>query len=203
MHLTDGVLNAPIIAATYAGTAMMLGWSLKDMAEKEIPKISLTTGTFFAVSLISIPVGPSSIHLLMVGIMGVMLGKRAALAFFIGLLLQALLFQHGGITSLGANTLMLAIPALVARQLYLRISFGPLTKGIVAGALATVMTVTLLIMILMISQPLFAQGNLSVVRILIVGHIPLVVIEAVVTGFALQLMTRAKPDWLQEGALKG
>jgi len=203
MHIADGVLNAPTIAATYAGTAMMLGWSLKDMGEEEIPKISLTTGTFFAVSLISIPVGPSSIHPLMVGIVGVMLGRRATLAFFIGLLLQALLFQHGGITSLGANTLMLAIPALAARQVYLRLPLATLAKGMVAGALATALTVTLLILILTVSQPLFAQGTLSVVRILIVGHVPLVVIEAVVTGFALQLMTRAKPDWLQEGVLRG
>ncbi len=202
MHLTDGILTAPAIAATYAGTAVMLRWSLKDMAEEEIPKISLTTGTFFAVSLISIPIGPSSIHLMMAGIMGVMLGRRATLAFFIGLLLQALLFQHGGITSLGANTLMLAIPALVAQQVYVRLSLAPLVKGMMAGALATLLTVILLIMVLVVSQPLFAQGTLSVVRMLIAGHVPLVVIEAVVTGFALQLMTRAKPDWLQEGVLK-
>lgn len=203
MHIADGVLNAPTIAATYAGTALMLKWSLKDMAEDEIPRISLTTGTFFAVSLMSIPVGPSSIHPLMVGIMGVMLGRRATLAFFIGLLLQALLFQHGGITSLGANTLMLAIPALVAQQVYLRFPLAPLVKGMMAGALATVLTVLLLIVMLVASQPLFAQGTLSAVRMLIVGHVPLVVMEAVVTGFALQLMVRAKPDWLQEGVLKG
>ncbi len=203
MHIADGVLNAPTIAITYAGTAALLAWSLKDMAEQDIPKISLTTGTFFAVSLISIPVGPSSIHPLMAGLMGVMLGRRAPTAFFIGLLLQALLFQHGGLTSLGANTLMLAVPALISRQLYPKLTFSPLTKGMLTGALATVLTVVFLIITLTTSQPLFARGTFSVVRLLVIGHIPLVAIEAVITGFALQLMTRARPDWLQEGVMNG
>lgn len=203
MHIADGVLNAPTIATAYAGTAALLAWSLKDVAEEEIPKISLTTGTFFAVSLISIPVGPSSIHPLMAGFMGVMLGRRAPISFFIGLLLQALLFQHGGLTSLGANTLMLAVPALISRQLYRKLTFSPLAKGMMTGALATVLTVLLLILTLTMSQPLFARGTFSVVRLLVIGHIPLVAIEAVITGFALQLMTRARPDWLQEGVMSG
>lgn len=201
MHIADGVLSAPTIAATVAGTAGLLAWSLKDVAEEEIPKISLTTGTFFAVSLISIPVGPSSIHPLMAGLMGVMLGRRAPLSFFIALLLQALLFQHGGLTSLGANTLMLAIPALIARQVYRRLSLTPMLKGMVTGGLATVLTVLLLVLVLAVSQPLFARGTFSLVRLLVIGHVPLVVMEAVLTGFALQLMTRARPDWLQEGVL--
>lgn len=201
MHIADGVLSAPTIAATVAGTAGLLAWSLKDVAEEEIPKISLTTGTFFAVSLISIPVGPSTIHPLMAGLMGVMLGRRAPLAFFIALLLQALLFQHGGLTSLGANTLMLAIPAIVAGQLYRRLSLAPLLKGMVTGGLATVLTILLLVLVLAVSQPLFVRGTFSVVRLLVIGHVPLVVMEAVLTGFALQLMTKARPDWLQERVL--
>jgi len=199
MHLADGVLNAPTIAITYAGAAALVGYGLKHIQEDEIPRISLMTGTFFAVSLISIPVGPSSIHPLVAGLLGVMLGRRAPVAFFIGLLLQALLFQHGGLTSLGANTLMLAIPALLARQAYQRLPLKPLVKGMVAGALATVLTVAILVLLLVTSQPLFAQGAASVVNLLIIGHIPLVAIEAVITGFALQLMTRAKPQWLEEG----
>ncbi|MEN1761129.1 MULTISPECIES: CbiM family transporter [Anoxynatronum] len=201
MHLADGVLNAPTIAITYAGTAALVGYGLKQIQEEEIPKISLMTGTFFAVSLISIPVGPSSIHPLIAGLLGVMLGRRAPVALFIGLLLQAILFQHGGLTSLGANTLMLAIPALTARQVYLRLSLSPLVKGMVAGALATVLTVAILVLLLVTSQPLFARGAASVVNLLIIGHLPLVAIEAVVTGFALQLMARAKPQWLEEGGV--
>mgnify|MGYP001076973268 CR=1 FL=1 len=201
MHIADGVLNAPTIAATYAGTAVLLAWSLKNVAEEEIPKISLTTGTFFAVSLISIPVGPSTIHPLMAGLLGVMLGRRAPLSFFIALLLQALLFQHGGLTSLGANTLMLAIPALIACQLFQRTPFAPLYKGMAIGGLATVLTVLILILLLAASQPLFARGTFSVIRLLIIGHIPLVAMEAVITGFALQLLAKAKPEWLMKEVL--
>ncbi len=200
MHLADGVINVPTIAATYAGTAALVGYGIGKIKEEEIPKISLMTGTFFAVSLISIPVGPSSIHPLIAGLIGVMLGKRAPVAIFIGLLFQALLFQHGGLTTLGANTLMLAIPALLSHTLYQRIKGdNAMKKGMIVGATATIMSVILLVAVLVTSQPLFAQGAASVVNLIIIGHIPLVVIEAFVTGSALQLIMKSRPNWITGG----
>lgn len=197
MHLADGVLNVPTVVATYAGTTALVGYGLHKIKEEEIPKISLMTGTFFAVSLISIPVGPSSIHPLIAGLMGVMLGRRAPVAIFIGLLFQALLFQHGGLTTLGANTLMLAIPALLSNYLYHKMqSTNAMKKGMIVGASATIMTVVLLVAVLITSQPLFAQGVASVVNLIIIGHIPLVVIEAFVTGSALQLIMKSRPNWI-------
>lgn len=197
MHLADGVLSGPVIAATYAGTAAVVAYGLHKMKEEEIPKISLMTGTFFAVSLISIPVGPSSIHPLIAGLMGVMLGKRASIAIFIGLLFQAILFQHGGLTTLGANTLMLAIPALISWQIYDRIFFkDPWKRGLFIGAFSTVVVVVLLVVVLAMSQPLFAEGAASVINVLIIGHIPLVLIEAVIAAFAIQLLAKSRPAWL-------
>ncbi|WP_244269516.1 energy-coupling factor ABC transporter permease [Natronincola ferrireducens] len=42
-----------------------------------------------AFSLISIPVAPSSIHPLLGGLLGIIVGKRNTIAVFIGLLLQS------------------------------------------------------------------------------------------------------------------
>ena len=114
MHIADGVLSTPVAVGASALTAAAIAYSVKGMKEEDIPKTSLMAGVFFAVSLISIPVGPSSIHPLFAGLLGVVLGRRAPLAIFVGLLLQAVLFQHGGLSTLGANTLMLAIPALLS-----------------------------------------------------------------------------------------
>lgn len=199
MHIADGVLNTPVVATTAVATAAVLAYSVKGMKEDEIPKTSLMAGVFFAVSLISIPVGPSSIHPLFAGLLGVILGRRAPLALFVGLLLQAVLFQHGGLTTLGANTLMLSIPALLAGKLFHALEKKAVfIRGAITGGLSVVSTVVILIALLILTDMRFGQGTFSVINILIVGHLPLVAIEAVVTGFALQLITRAKPEMLDK-----
>lgn len=200
MHLADGVLNLPTAVATYGITAGLLGYAIKKIREEEMPRISLMTGAFFAVSLISIPIGPSSIHPFLGGLLGVILGRRAPLAFFVGLLLQAVLFQHGGLTTLGANTMMLAVPALLVHKLFHALSGkGLFLRGALAGGLAVVGTVLILIIVLLFSDQRFGEGFFSVVNLLIVGHLPLVAIEALLTGFALNLLHTAKPELLERG----
>lgn len=206
MHIADGVLSTPVAAGTSVLTAAALVYSVKGMKEEEIPKTSLMAGVFFAVSLISIPVGPSTIHPLFAGLLGVMLGRRAPLAIFVGLLLQAVLFQHGGLTTLGANTLMLAVPALLAYKLFYGMTNRPVfLRGALVGGLSVMITVVLLVVLLFLTDPRFGEGTLSVINILVIGHLPLAVIEALVTGSALQLIQRAKPEMLiNEGtALSG
>ena len=96
MHLADGVLSTPVIVATYGISIASMAYVAKGIKDEDIPKISLMAGTFFAVSLISIPVPPTSVHPLLCGLIGIILGKKAPWAFFPALLLQALLFRHGG-----------------------------------------------------------------------------------------------------------
>ena len=199
MHIADGVLSTPVVVTTAAVTAATLVYSVKGIKEEEIPKTSLLAGVFFAVSLISIPVGPSSIHPLFAGLLGVILGRRAPLALFVGLLLQAILFQHGGLTSLGANTLMLSIPALLAGKLFYSLQGKAVFfRGAIVGGLSVLITVVILVALLILTDLRFGQGTFSVINILIVGHLPLVVIEALVTGSALQLIAKAKPEMLDK-----
>jgi cobalt/nickel transport system permease protein len=199
MHIADGVLSTPVAGITAAAAAATLVYSVAGMKEEEIPKTSLMAGVFFAVSLISIPVGPSSIHPLFAGLLGVILGRRAPLAIFVGLLLQAVLFQHGGLTTLGANTLMLALPALLSYRLFYQMTNrSVLFRGALVGGASVMVTVIILIVILILTDPRFGEGMLSVINILVVGHLPLVAIEAVVTGSALQLIAKAKPEILEK-----
>ncbi|MDZ4133332.1 MAG: CbiM family transporter [Dethiobacteria bacterium] len=206
MHIADGVLSAPVAGITAAAAVATLVYSVTGIKEEEIPKTSLMAGVFFAVSLISIPVGPSSIHPLFAGLLGVILGRRAPLAIFVGLLLQAVLFQHGGLTTLGANTLMLAVPALLSYRLFHHMSRRPvLFRGALVGGLSVMITVVILIVLLILTDSRFGEGVFSVISILVVGHLPLVAIEAVVTGSALQLIAKAKPEILnnEKTALSG
>ena len=199
MHIADGVLSTPVAAVTSGATAATLAYSVKGIQEEEIPKTSLMAGVFFAVSLISIPVGPSTIHPLFTGLLGVVLGRRAPLAIFVGLLLQAVLFQHGGLTTLGANTLMLSIPALLSHKAYHAMgNRSVFLRGALMGGFSVIITVLILSFLLVITDLAFTEGTFSVINILIVGHLPLAAIEAVVTGAALQLLQKAKPEILEK-----
>ncbi|HHX23972.1 MAG TPA: cobalt transporter CbiM [Thermoanaerobacterales bacterium] len=197
MHLADGVLSTPVIVATYGVAIAGMAYAAKGIKDEDIPKTSLMAGTFFAVSLISIPVPPTSVHPLLCGLIGIILGKKAPLAFFPALLLQALLFKHGGLTALGANTVMLSIPAYLSYILFNKVPIKKASvKGGMIGAISVIMTVTILIILLALTDARFASGDFSVVQIAIVGHIPIMIIEAIITAFAVQFLEKNKKSWI-------
>jgi cobalt/nickel transport system permease protein len=114
VHISDGVL-APewwvgglVVAAVLAAVG---AWRIRD---EEIPRVALLSAAFFVASSLHIPVGPTSVHLLLNGLVGVLLGWRAGLAIPVGLLLQSLLLRHGGLYALGVNSCVLTLPALGA-----------------------------------------------------------------------------------------
>jgi len=43
----------------------------------------------------------------------------------------------------------------------------------------------------------FAQGDFSVVKIAIVGHLPILIGESIITGFAVQFIEKNKPNWIK------
>jgi ABC-type Co2+ transport system permease subunit len=116
VHISDGILAAPWWLGGYAIAGILLLISAWRVRDEEIPRIALLTAVFFVVSLIHVRVGPTSIHLLMNGLIGIVLGPRAALAIFCGLFLQYWLMPvpHGGLQTLGVNTCVLGVPAILA-----------------------------------------------------------------------------------------
>lgn len=114
VHIADGMLSWPWLLAGFvvAGLlAAIAGWRVH---EDEVPRIAILTAAFFLASSIHVKVGPTSVHLLLSGLVGVVLGRRAPLAILIGVTLQALLLNHGGLTTVGVNSATEALPALAA-----------------------------------------------------------------------------------------
>ncbi|MDO9586042.1 MAG: cobalt transporter CbiM, partial [Syntrophales bacterium] len=113
MHISEGVLSAPVLVAgallTVGGTA----WGLKKMDYEKIPEVAVLSSAFFVASLIHVPVGPSSAHLILNGLVGLLLGWMAFPSILVALALQALLFQSGGFTTLGVNAFNMAAPAVL------------------------------------------------------------------------------------------
>ncbi|HHI30207.1 MAG TPA: cobalamin biosynthesis protein CbiM, partial [Candidatus Methanoperedenaceae archaeon] len=142
VHISDGILSTPILVFGWAISIVVMAatiwWSgrRRDLAE-EIPKLSVMTAAFFIASLIHIPVGPTSVHFILSGLLGVVLGVLAYPAIFIGVVLQAFLFQHGGVTTIGVNTLIMGISALIAGVIFRapagRLRLCEVSTGIVAA----------------------------------------------------------------------
>ena len=200
MHISDGVLSTAVVATTYVATAALTGYSLKGFKAEDIPKVALMTGVFFIGSAIRVPFGPTSLHLMLTGFIGLVAGRRAPIPILIALSLQLFLLNFGGISSLGANALMAALPAVLLGHFltpllrkYKKYAF---VLGIIAGGAAVAATVVLLAFILTQANLRFGVGPLSTIRILGVAHVPLMIVEAIVTAFALQFIMSIRPEYL-------
>ncbi|MBP1969467.1 cobalt/nickel transport system permease protein [Virgibacillus natechei] len=194
MHIADGVLSFSVAITTTVGAVGILAYSLKGTKEEEIPKISLLSGAFFVASLINIPIGPTSVHPLLGGFLGLVLGRRAPFAIFIGLILQAILFQHGGISTFGANTLLMSIPALCIYWLTIFLNkFHLFWRGFIAGFSAILIGVGLLIILLLFSDQRYGEGSFSVIRIVVLAYFPLALLEGVLTGFSVKHLHTLMP----------
>jgi cobalt/nickel transport system permease protein len=135
VHISDGILSRDwwvgglVLASLFAWLG---AWRIRD---DEIPKIALLTAAFFVASLIHLRVGPTSVHLLLNGLLGVLLGWRVFLAIPVGLLLQVMLLQHGGFYSLGVNTCVMAFPALLAWAMFAALRRSPWVRDAWFGVL--------------------------------------------------------------------
>jgi cobalt/nickel transport system permease protein len=119
VHISDGMLlpSWEWGGLAVAGLLALFGaWRIRD---EEIPRVALLTAAFFVASQIhvQVPGGPST-HLILNGLLGVILGRRALLAVPVGLFLQVALFQHGGYRTLGVNSVVMGLPALLAWLLF-------------------------------------------------------------------------------------
>ena len=123
MHLAEGVLPISHAIGWSALAAPTVFWSLRgeQRARRDTPSSSAimagVTSLLFAATLLPLPVpvvGATS-HICLTPMLALIVGVRRIVwpTFFV-LLLQAVFFAHGGLTTLGVNTLTLGL-------------FGPLT----------------------------------------------------------------------------
>ncbi len=196
MHIADGVLPTTVAVGSYALTLAGLGLSLRRVDSRELPKIAVVTSSFFVASLIHLPLGPTSVHLLLPGIVGALLGPAAFLSLSLGLFLQSLLFQFGGLTALGANSLMMGVPALLCGLAFRRWRGTTKISNAVVGGLLSALGVLLAAVLLALLLASGGESFLGVAKMAVVAHVPVMVVEGLVGGFVIAFLFRVKPELL-------
>jgi len=196
-HIPDGVLSAPVLAGGAALAAGGLALGLRRLDEAEIPKTAVLASTFFVASLIAVPVGPSSVHLLLSGLMGLVLGVRAIPAIFVGLMLQAVLFGFGGITSLGVDLVNIAFPGvaagLIGRPMLARAQGW---RAAAIGATVAAFSVAGTAGCVSLALALSSADYLPSLKVIALTYLPLAAAEAVLTGFVVSYLKMVKPETL-------
>ncbi len=212
MHISEGILPAQLCISGYGLTSLITWYSLGQInrlpnPKANIPKASLLTAAFFVASSINIPIPPASVHLVLNGLLGTVLGYYAFPAILIGLFFQGIMFGHGGLTTLGINALIMGVPALLAYQIFqLRHVFGKIIKenlsmrifGFIAGASAIGISSLIFFSLIITNLPSGFDDSLEQKAIygLIISHIPLMGIEGILTAMVVSFLHRVMPELL-------
>ena len=197
MHISDGVLPISVTVGGYVASAALAAWSAHRTRSEEMPKLAVMTAAFFVASLVHIPFGPTSVHLLIPGLTGALLGPSAFLSVGLGLLLQSVLFQFGGLTALGANTLMMGLPALACGWFFQRFKGTTRLRQAVVGGLAGVGGTAFAAIILALLLVTGGEDFFGVAKIALLAHVPVIIIEGLVSAFTIAFLARVKPALLQ------
>ena len=210
MHIPDGILPASVCAAGYVAIVPVTWYSIRKINKEgdpreNIPKASLLTAAFFVVSWIHIPVPPASVHLVLNGLLGAVLGYYAFPAILVGLFFQAVMFQHGGLTTLGVNAIIMGVPALLSYYIFrlrnLRSAGGRIKTGIfgfLAGFVAIAVSVSIFVPVLIFFIPsgFDVATERAAVLTLAVAHVPLMFIEGAFTTVVAVFLHRVRPKLL-------
>ena len=196
MHISEGVLSAPVLVTGAALAASGTAIGLKKIDYDHLARVGILSATFFVASLVHVPIGPSSVHLILNGIVGLLLGWAAFPAILVALLLQAVFFQFGGITTLGANTIIMALPAVICFYLFAPLMHKNqrilLLGGFGCGFCAVFFSALLVGLALMFTEEKF----LSVATLVVTAHIPVMIIEGIVTAFCVAFLKKVQPAML-------
>jgi cobalt/nickel transport system permease protein len=209
MHIPDGFLDTPVWltldAAALSAVAVLAKRAGRETDEARAPLMGVMGAFVFAAQMINFPVGVgTSGHLVGSALLAVTLGPAsAALVMTAILVLQALIFQDGGLLALGANVINMAVVGVLAGYLpyrYWGAGASPRAALFLGGALSVFTAACLALAELLLSGiriPGFILGGslgLFGVTALIEGAITVAVVEA---------LQRMNPGWIRRPETAG
>ena len=171
MHISEGVLSPAVLGAGAVLAAAGIVIGLRKLDYDRLMTVAILAAAFFVGSLIPVPIGPRSVHLILNGLLGMLLGWAAFPSLFVALMLQAILFRPMLLKS--------------ARQRIV----GAFCCGALSVAGAGLLTA--------LSLSFSAEGFLRTAQILFLAHIPVMIVEGVITALAVSFIAKVRPEILQ------
>ncbi len=222
MHIPDGYLSPQTYVPAFAAVVPI--WAIASrklkatLRTRQAPLLALAAAFCFVLMMFNVPIpGGTTGHAVGAVLTAVLLGPWAAtVAVSLAIIVQAVLFQDGGITAIGANCLDMAVVLPWVGWAVYRLIAGasPLEsrRRLVGGALggyiglnAAALTAAVMFGI----QPLIARGldgrplycpfGLSVaVPAMMLGHLMVFGwVEALATGLVIAYLQRMEPSLLR------
>ena len=196
MHISEGVLSGPVLISGGALAAVGTAIGLKKLDYDRIAKAAILSAAFFVASLIHVPIGPANAHLILNGLVGLLLGWAAFPAILVALVLQAVLFQFGGITALGVNLIIMALPAvlcyLVCSPFLHKKPKLALSAAFACGFLSVLLSALVLGLALVFTEENFFEVS----AIVVAAHIPVMIIEGLITAMCVAFLKKVQPTML-------
>jgi cobalt/nickel transport system permease protein len=147
MHIPDNFLSTPVWATldgiALPAVAIVSRKAQKNTESNRLPLLGLMGAFVFAAQMVNFPVGiGTSGHLVGGTLLACLLGPwAAALTLSAILIVQALVFQDGGVLALGANVINMALLGVLAGYLPARALFHTKWKpyGVFMGGICSVL----------------------------------------------------------------
>ena len=225
MHIPDGYLSPATCAALYAASAPFWYVAVRRLqrllTNRLIPLLSVFAAFSFVIMMFNLPLpGGTTGHAVGVGIAAIVLGPWASiLAISIALLIQALFFGDGGITTLGANCFNIAVAGSLVAYASYRLLAGKAAitsrRRVVAAAVAGYFSINVAALLTAIEfgiqplffkdpsgAPLYAPYPLSVaIPAMMIGHLTIAgMAELVLTAGLVAWLARSHPSLLRATA---
>lgn len=212
MHMSDGIVNAPVslLFAAVAVVALgVCGWRARtELDERTVPLAGLVAAFIFAVQMVNFPILPGvSGHLLGGALAAILVGPfTGALCVAIVLIVQALLFADGGVTALGTNVTNMAVIGVAAGYgtasvLYRLIRRGrPQVAVPVVGVISFIAALVGTVCAAMGFVLQYALGGAATTSLGTVAgymfgtHVLIGIGEGVITALTVMAVVRARPD---------
>jgi cobalt/nickel transport system permease protein len=204
MHIPDGFLSASVWAAAGAVSAGAVALSVsrvgRSLEDKQVPLMGVVGAFIFAAQMVNFPIASGTSGHLGGGVLAMLLlGPWASTLIMTAILIvQALLFQDGGITALGANVLNMGVLACLVGFLVFRL-LRRLLAGTQGALISAFITAWLMVVL---------GAASAAVQIALSGTIPLRLVlpamagihaligigEGLITTAALAFLLRVRRD---------
>ncbi len=225
MHIPDGYLSPLTCIALYGASTPAWYVSLRRVKRlfntRLVPLLSVFSALSFVIMMFNVPLpGGTTGHAVGVGIATIVLGPSASiLAISAAILIQAVFFGDGGITTFGANSFNMAIAGSLVAYLVYRAIAGrqalTSSRRVLAAAVAGYLAINASALCAAVElgiQPLFFKNaagaplyapyplNIAVPAMMI-GHLTFAgFAELAVSGGVVAYLQRANPTLLERTA---